>query len=244
MGLFYPAEVRSRDRLRYYAERFKVVEVNATFYRLPEATTFDSWFRQTPDDFIFALKASRFLSHLKRLKDPAEPVQLFLHRADGLKKKLGPILIQLPPNFKCDAQRLRAALEAFPRNLRLTVEFRHESWFTDEIREILTEFHAALCLADRKGSLVSPPWRTADWGYVRFHQGEGESLPCYKRETLRRRAEEIADRWGKRETVFVFFNNDPGGCALRDAIIFGEELSSLGCAVTRLPDPQSIVSGQ
>jgi uncharacterized protein YecE (DUF72 family) len=184
--LFYPAKLPQKARLEYYAKRFSIVEVNATFYRLPEAGVFESWRRHSPRDFVFALKASRYLTHLKRLKDPEGPVELFLERAGGLKEKLGPILIQLPPNFKIDVQRLRSALASFPRQLRLAVEFRHDTWFSEEVRGTLRDFKAALCLADRKGTRVSPLWRTADWAYIRFHQGEGKKAPCYRRETLRR----------------------------------------------------------
>ncbi|MDQ6741669.1 MAG: DUF72 domain-containing protein, partial [Candidatus Dormibacteraeota bacterium] len=141
---FYPKEVRQREWLRYFAERFETVELNNSFYHLPEASSFERWREETPDGFVVAVKMSRYLTHLKRLKDPEEPVALFMERASHLRPKLGPVLVQLPPRMKADPERLEAALDAFPQGVRVAVEFRDDSWFDHTTRRVLEERGAAL----------------------------------------------------------------------------------------------------
>jgi len=132
--VFYPPKLPQRGWLEYFAKRFQTTEVNNTFYNLPDASVFEHWEKVAPHDFLFALKMSRFLSHLKRLRDPEEPVERFLERARRLGGKRGPILIQLPPSMRVDAGRLKTTLAAFPASERVAVEFRHESWFVPEVR--------------------------------------------------------------------------------------------------------------
>jgi uncharacterized protein YecE (DUF72 family) len=228
---FYPPGTPTL--LGYYAGRFRTVEINASFYRLPERAVFEKWARETPEDFVFAVKASRFLTHLKKLKDPEEPVRRLMERCSGLGTKLGVLLVQLPGNFRRHDERLEAALQAFPADVRVAVEFRHDSWFADDIKRLLERHGAALCIADRRGELVSPLWRTADWAYVRLHQGELSPLPCYVTDTLKARARMLADVWGLQSDQFVYFNNDTGGCALDDAKRFAEEALKIGLAPTR-----------
>ena len=187
-GTFYPPSVAQARWLETYADGFATVESNNAFYRLPERHVFEAWAERTPDDFMMAVKMSRFLTHLRRLRDPAEPVQRFLDRARGLGRKFGPVLIQLPPQLRADPDRLAATLERFPRDVRVAVEFRHDSWFTDETRTLLERHGAALCLADRLG-VLTPMWRTADWTYLRFHEG---------RATPRRSARQSAAPWRSR----------------------------------------------
>jgi uncharacterized protein YecE (DUF72 family) len=231
---FYPRGVAQRRWLEWFAERFQTVELNNSFYRLPAETAFDGWRDGTPDDFRFAVKMSRFLTHIKRLRDPQDPVSLFCSRAERLGPKLGPVLVQLPPRLEADPDRLAAALACFPRDVRVAVEFRDASWFTDAVRQVLEEHRAALCLAD--GAAVSvPTWRTADWGFVRFHWGGGTPEPCYPRATLRRWADRLAQTWSADADVFVYFNNDQLGCAIRDAAAFAEEATRAGLAPTRVP---------
>ena len=160
LGRFYPRKPRLEDDLAFYAARFQTVELNGTFYRLPEAETFADWAARVPGDFIFAVKASRYLTHIKRLNDPEEPVQRLMTRAARLGAKLGPVLVQLPPNMKRDVGRLQRALDAFPRDVRIAVEFRHDSWYVDEVRDLLARSGAALCLADRGSQMITPEWRT------------------------------------------------------------------------------------
>ncbi|MBA3350158.1 MAG: DUF72 domain-containing protein [Actinobacteria bacterium] len=232
---FYPASMPQAAWLEHYAERFQTVEVNNAFYRLPEPDTFAAWARRTPDDFVVGVKASRYLSHIKRLREPQEPVERFLSHAGHLGAKLGPVLLQLPPTFRCDIALLRETLSCFGRRARVVVEFRHPSWFTDQVRSVLTEHDAALCLADRESRCVTPLWRTATWGYVRWHSGRAEPPPCYGRTALRSWAERIAGLWGPGEDVFAYFNNDPLGCAPRDAGEFALEAKRADLQPTRVP---------
>ncbi|MDP8969553.1 MAG: DUF72 domain-containing protein [Actinomycetota bacterium] len=234
-GALYPRRLPTARWLDYYAARFATVEINNSFYRLPDRETFQRWAASTPDDFVLCPKASRYLSHLKKLKDPAEPVSRFLDSARGLGAKMGPVLLQLPGNFHANAQRLGAALERFGPDVRVAVELRHHSWFTDEVRELLQAHGAALCLADRGSNLVTPAWRTADWGYLRFHEGSGSPHPCYGRSAIVSRARLLADLWGPDAQLYVFFNNDPRGCALRDARRFASACARQGLRPTRVP---------
>jgi uncharacterized protein YecE (DUF72 family) len=235
-GVFYPKPARGLDELAFYAERFASVELNGTFYKLPDADVFADWKSRVPEDFTFVVKASRFLTHIKRLRDPEEPVQRLMSRAERLGGKLGPVLLQLPPQLHLDAGRLRATLAAFPRGQRVAVELRHDSWFTSEIRSLLEEFNAPLCLADRGAEIISPEWRTADWGYIRFHSGSGRPPSCYTRKTLADRARMIERLFGSAD-VYAYFNNDGFGCAIRDASLFAKELVKFGLNPTRVPKP-------
>ncbi len=144
------------------------------------------------DDFRWTVKVSRYLTHMKRLREPEEPVARFLDHARGLGDKLGPVLLQLPPNLEANVADLRAVLEQFGSDVRVAVEFRHDSWFTSETRRVLEVNRAALCLADRGSRPVSPLWRTADWGYVRLHEGRARPHPCYGREALSSWAQRVA----------------------------------------------------
>lgn len=205
--------------LEHYAEHFETVELNNSFYNLPERRSFESWRERTPEGFRFAVKMSRFLTHIKKLNDPEEPVGRFLERAAGLGAKLGPVLLQLPPSLQASPERLDAVLALFPKTVRVAVEFRHDSWYSEEVRELLNRHGAGLCLADspvRK----TPEWRTTDWGFVRFHEGLATPRPCYGEDALNTWVERIRRLWKPEEEVFVYFNNDTRSCALRDAGTF------------------------
>jgi uncharacterized protein YecE (DUF72 family) len=241
-GRFYPSKLPVSAWLEAYAAAFATVESNAAFYRLPERRTFVDWAARTPADFVMAVKVSRYLTHIRRLREPAEAVARFVDRVAGLGDKLGPVLLQLPPQMRCDAERLDATLAEFPADLRVAVEFRHPTWFVDEIRALLTERRAALCLADRRGPLT-PFWRTAAWTYLRFHEGRAAPAPCYGRVGLRSWACRLADGWGPDEDCFVYFNNDPRGCAPRDAARFARVVAAAGRRPTRVPLVRSIRAG-
>jgi uncharacterized protein YecE (DUF72 family) len=226
-GRFYPKDLPQTEWLPFYAARFETVEVNNTFYRLPKRETFVRWGEATPTGFVVTVKASRFITHIKRLKDPAESVRMFFERAEGLGDKLGPVLFQLPPRFKADLERLRALLGSLPQDVSAAFEFRDPTWDTEEVRELLDACGAALVLADR------PRWRvptvvTGGWSYVRFHQGQRLS-PHYRRGKLRRWAERIADMPARE--VYIYFNNDPEGAAVKDAVTMRSLLTEKGCAV-------------
>jgi uncharacterized protein YecE (DUF72 family) len=235
-GLFYPEDLRQADWLDHYSRRFQTVEVDNTFYRLPAAETFAAWAERTPPRFCMALKTSRYLTHVRRLRDPAEPVQRFMDRARRLGDKLGPLLIQLPATFQADPPRLADALDCFPAGVRLAFEPRHASWFTDATQAVLSDRNVALCLADSRGKLTGPLWRTADWTYLRFHEGTGSPHPCYVERTLAEWADRLAQTWGKRCHAYVYFNNDAHGCAVRDASRFALVARDAGLATSQVPD--------
>lgn len=231
---FYPAATRPDAHLGFYAERFAAVEVNSTFYRLPNKGTFERWRNGVPGDFVFALKASRYLTHVRRLREPDEPVARLMERASVLGPHLGPVLLQLPPTLKVDPDRLDATLAAFKDAVRVAVEPRHASWFVDDVRAVLTERGAALCVADG-GPVEFPSWQTTDWAYLRFHGGTGRPRTCYTRRELNRLASRLLDETGPIEQGYCFFNNDSCGCALRDARLFADLAAGLGLDVTRVP---------
>jgi uncharacterized protein YecE (DUF72 family) len=239
---FYPRGVAQSQWLEYFAARFATVESNAAFYRLPEAATFAAWARRTPDDFVMAVKASRYLTHILRLNQPEEPVRMLVERAGELGSKLGPILIQLPPSMRIALTRLERTLDAFPAHWRVAVEFRHKSWFTDEVQRVLTDRQVALCLADRVGP-ITPIWRTADWTYVRFHWGRSNPIPCYGRQALASWVQRLSEHWSPGEDAFVYFNNDPRACALRDARIFDLLGVHAGWEATRIPRAAEVTLG-
>ncbi|GAC1339190.1 MAG: DUF72 domain-containing protein [Candidatus Dormibacteria bacterium] len=168
------AGLPQRAWLPHYAESFATVELNTTFYSLPQLTSVENWVASTPADFCFAAKASRYLTHLKRLRDPLPAVEVYLERLDPLLRagRLGPVLIQLPPSFEVDRARLQSCLAAFPGTQRLALEVRHPSWFCGEVRALLERHDVPLCLSDRRG-IREPEWRTASWGYPAFPRG-----PC------------------------------------------------------------------
>lgn len=240
---FYPKDVPQKVWLEYYAQRFQTVEVNNAFYRLPPYETFRAWAARTPPDFVVVVKVSRYLTHIKRLRDPEEPVGRFVAHARGLGSKLGPLLVQLPPTLKVDVDALDEVLRLFGPGLRVTVEFRHDSWFVDDVRKVLERHNAALCFADRWSKPISPLWRTADWGYVRFHEGAARPHPCYGKTALASWAERIAELWGPDDEVYAFFNNDPQGCALRDARWFAAAAEGVGLKPTRVLGPRDVRVG-
>jgi uncharacterized protein YecE (DUF72 family) len=232
-GRFYPREVPHRLWLEHYAAAFGTVEVNNAFYRLPERATFESWRERTPADFVVTVKASRFLTHVKRLKEPEEPVARLMDRAAGLGGKLGPVLLQLPPTLPADPAALDRTLRAFPTGVRVAVEPRHSSWWTDAVREVLQRHSAALCWSDRKGRPQTPLWRTADWGYLRLHEGRATPWPRYGRAALDSWTARLAEGFSD---IYVYFNNDPGCAAITDAVAFARLAERRGLPIGRAPE--------
>jgi uncharacterized protein YecE (DUF72 family) len=244
-GVLYPPGLPQRRWLEYYAGCYGTVENNGAFYRLPGRETFAGWRARTPEGFVMAVKASRYLTHIRRLRDPAEPVQRLMQAAAGLGDRLGPVLLQLPPNLPADAGALDASLREFSRfpGVRVAVEFRHDSWWADDIRELLTRHNAALCWADRLGRPVTALWRTADWGYLRFHEGRARPWPRYGRQALRSWVRRICATWPAAADVFAYFNNDQGGAAVGDAAAFASLARAEGRPVARAGVPD-IDAGQ
>lgn len=213
-GLFYPPGLRKKEWFAHYAGKFDTVEINNSFYRLPSPKAFDSWRKQAPPGFCYVLKFSRYGSHVKRLKDGRSTIRRFLHVARRLKELLGPILVQLPPNWHVNTERLSAFLEAAPRSHRWAFEFRNPSWLCEEVFSLLGRHNAALCIHDM---ITDHPRRiTADWVYLRFH-GDRYS-GSYTPAALKIQAAWIEQQLDDGKDVFAYFNNDIGGHAVRNAI--------------------------
>jgi uncharacterized protein YecE (DUF72 family) len=218
-GAFYPRSIRAGDRLAYYAEHFPTVELNVTFYRMPAADAFRGWRDAVPDDFRFAVKASRYLTHTLRLAEPEGPVDYLLERACLLGDRLGVVLLQLPPSLALDAARLDRALRAFGGRVSVAVEPRHRSWFVDETWDVLRQHGAAFVLADRRGP-ITPLVATAPWTYLRLHAGRSSPRPCYGDRALRSWVERLETLGPAGRRGWVYFNNDHRACAVRNAATF------------------------
>lgn len=212
-GDFYPRDLAKRDWFAHYAEHFDSVEINNTFYRLPDAGVFEAWREQAPPSFRYALKYSRYATHLKHLIDPEEALERFLERAERLRSRLGPILVQLPPHWKADPERLDAFLRAAPRRHRWAVELRDPDWLRDEVYDVLRSRGAALVIHDLLDD--HPRQLTADWTYLRFHgRRYGGS---YSPQALSGQAGRIRHWLCEGRDVYAYFNNDRGGHAPRNA---------------------------
>jgi uncharacterized protein YecE (DUF72 family) len=215
-GDFYSQSLPTGRWLEHYAAVFDTVELNNSFYRLPDRGTFERWRDRTPGGFLFAVKASRFLTHMKKLKDPDEPVSRFFDRARGLGPRLGPVLYQLPPRWPLDIGRLRAFVDALPEGERHAIEFRDPSWYADEALAALEGAGVALCLHDMAGS-AAPRVRVGTFSYLRFH-GTVRYGGGYGDDQLDDWATWIDGERATNRDVFAYFNNDIGGHAPRDAI--------------------------
>ena len=200
-GRFYPEKMKEPEMLGFYAQRFPTVEINNTFYRMPSRDVLARWAGETPDGFTFVLKAPQRITHQKRLGDVAADLDYFLGTSEAMGPKLGPLLFQLPPYLKKDIARLRSFLELLPATCRAAFEFRHETWFDDEVRAALRERKAALCAADtEEGGAAAEVVPTADWGYLRLRRAD------YGAEQLRSWTDRIrAQPWRE---AFVFFKHE------------------------------------
>lgn len=218
-GPFYPAGIRAEEMLNYYVRHFQTVEINNSFYHLPSRQTFRLWNEQAPPQFLYAVKASRYITHLKKLNDPAASVEKFFEHASALEKKIGPILFQLPPHWHRDVARLKAFLEALPKGYRCAFEFRDPSWFDAGVDELLKEHNAALCVFDLAGQ-QSPQSLTANFAYLRLHgPAEQKYAGRYTRQQLHAWLE-LCGKWinqGARQ-VFIYFDNDQAGYAALNAL--------------------------
>jgi uncharacterized protein YecE (DUF72 family) len=215
-GPFYPPGLKPDGYLDHYARHFNTVEINNTFYKLPARETLADWRARTPAGFVFACKASRYITHMKKLKDPADSTRAFFAAVDALGGKLGPVLFQLPPRWRADPARLAGFLAALPGGRRYVFEFRDESWFTTGVYDVLAEHNAALCAYDLGGNR-SPVERTADFAYVRLHGPGGPYQGRYDGRTLAGWARRF-DRWrADGADVYCYFDNDEKGFAVDDA---------------------------
>ncbi len=215
-GVFYPERLKAKDELAWYATRFDTAEINGSFYRVPPDTMVDGWRDRSPEGFLFAWKASRFITHMKRLLDPHEPLELMFSRTDRLGPKLGPILFQLPPSMRRNDERLESFLEVLPAGRRYAFEFRHPSWYDEKVFASLERHDVALCISDHHHAPA--PWRrTASWAYVRGHGPGGRYWGRYPDETLQAWAAAIMAWRDEGRDVVCYFDNDPEGAAPRDA---------------------------
>lgn len=223
-GRFYPPGLGQSRWLRHYADNFDTVELNATFYRLQSESAFRRWYAETPPGFLFALKASRYLTHYRRLGDAAQPLALFRERAVLLADKLGPILFQLPPDLRRDDGLLRSFLAQLPAGCRYVVEFRHASWYGEAVYDLLAEHEVAFCLHDFPG-MASPLVATAPFLYARFHGEGGRYVGEYGAERLGDWARQIESLSVGRREAFAYFNNDTEAQAVRDALALRRALA-------------------
>jgi uncharacterized protein YecE (DUF72 family) len=217
-GPFYPEKTPASKMLEFYLHHFNTVELNNSFYRLPTEAAFDEWKRVTPANFVFAVKASRFLTHNKKLKDPEQALDNLLPRVVHLGDKLGPILFQLPPKWRINLERLEGLLQVLPRQFRYTFEFRELSWITADVEALLARFNAAFCIYELAG-YHSPIKVTADFAYVRLHgPAAGKYQGSYDEGRLGEWCRQI-NEWSKRlKAVYVYFDNDQAGFAAQNAL--------------------------
>ncbi|HEU4795342.1 MAG TPA: DUF72 domain-containing protein [Pyrinomonadaceae bacterium] len=216
-GVFYPPDMRPGQMFQFYAQHFDTVEINNSFYHLPSAKTFDNWRDSSPTRFTFAVKGSRFITHMKKLKDPVPSSEKFFDVADRLGKKLGPILFQLPPRWKVNVERLSEFLEALPGRHKYVFEFRDETWLVPEVYKVLRRHKAAFCIHDFADMKI-PNEITANFTYIRFHgPTSAKYFGSYSREQLQTWAERINEWSRSLSAIYVYFNNDPGGEAVKNA---------------------------
>ncbi|WP_192821772.1 DUF72 domain-containing protein [Rufibacter sp. LB8] len=220
-GTFYPVGTPSSQFTAYYLTKFQTVEINNSFYRLPTPETFAAWRDSVPEHFLFSVKASRYITHMKKLKEPQQGLQQFLGNAQGLGEKLGPVLFQLPPAWRVNVERFREFLQALPPYFRYTFEFREPSWYHPEIYALLRQHNHAFCIYDLAGH-QSPLEVTADFVYVRLH-GPGEKYQgSYTPEALQEWAN-LCLAWAEEgKDVFVYFDNDIGSHAPSNAMTLQE----------------------
>ncbi|WP_346838884.1 DUF72 domain-containing protein [Microbulbifer sp. SAOS-129_SWC] len=212
---FYPAELPEPEWLSFYAGQLQSVEINRSFYRLPTRENFLCWHDATPDGFVFAVKASRYITHMRNLLQPRETLPPLLDAVAALGDKLGPLLFQLPPRWNANRERLEAFLRVLPRGLQVVFELRNQSWHSEEILALLADFNAAFCIYDL-GGITSPREITADFLYLRLHGPVDTYRGYYDVATLRRWA-----RWLREQRVdraYIYFDNDESAYAVRNAL--------------------------
>lgn len=216
-GVFYPKKLRGEAWLNHYASFFGTVELNNTFYQLPEASTFRHWYRETPRRFVFAVKGSRFITHMKKLQAPRGALNRFLRRVSILKEKLGPVLFQLPPRFRCNLERLADFADLLPAGHRYAFEFRDPTWFVPEVYVILRKRGLGFCIFSLK-ELPCPEVITARYVYVRFHGPGAKYAGRYSEVELRVWARRIRGWLSEGLDVYSYFNNDERGYAVANAM--------------------------
>lgn len=213
---FYPAGMAKSKWFVHYAGHFDTVEINNTFYNLPKEQTIRTWHDRAPEDFLYSVKASRYITHIKRLKEVDEGLTRFFETIDPLKEHLGPVLYQLPPSLRKDIGLLGTFLKQLPKGRKAVFEFRHDSWYEQDVYDLLSRHKAALCIHDMAGRF-SPRVVTSPITYVRFHGVVGKYEGSYSTETLREWAVWVKEQAAAGLGVYAYFNNDASGYAVRDA---------------------------
>jgi uncharacterized protein YecE (DUF72 family) len=217
IGNFYPEDLKKKDWFSFYMEHFHTLELNAPFYRLPKHETFEGWRKKTSEDFIFSVKASRYITHQKKLLEPEQPLSYLFERIDLLEEKLGPVLFQLPPALKFDRKRFSNFLDALPSGYRMTFEFRNHTWYDEEVFDLLSEHNHAFCIYELEYHM-SPLITTADWIYIRLHGPEEKYQGYYPESAMGWWAKQIS-QWQKQgKDVYLYFDNDQNGYAAFNAL--------------------------
>jgi uncharacterized protein YecE (DUF72 family) len=225
-GPFYPAGLPKSKWFEFYAQHFDTVEINNTFYHQPKPQTFKNWQKQAPKNFLFTVKANRFITHIKRLKDPEEPLERFFDGARLLKSNLGPILYQLPPSMHKDLGRLESFIKCLPKKSPSIFEFRHKSWFSDDTYELLDKFDVGFCTHDLV-DVPTPQVITGRLIYLRFHGPTGRYQGNYTKAMLKNWADWIKENIKNVHSVYAYFNNDIDGHAIKNAKTLKELLCIL-----------------
>lgn len=224
--LFYPPKLPVKRWYEHYSATFSTVELNTSFYHLPKRETFDKWRDQAPPGFRYAVKAPRFITHMKKLKESAEPVEEFIGRARGLGPTIGPILYQLPPKWLCNRERLEEFIALLPPDLTHVFEFREKSWINEEVLALLDGRHVSFCVHDMPGS-ATPRWAAGPIAYIRFHGGEGKYWGRYSEEGLLGWTDWIVEQSRTGRDVWAYFNNDIDAHAIDDALTLRAMVSQI-----------------
>jgi len=225
-GPFYPDDLSEKDFLSFYSNYFDTVEINNSFYRLPEKRTCKQWHKAVKDDFIFSVKASRYITHIKKLNYPEHSLPLFLSTIYTLRKKLGPVLFQLPPSWRLNIKRLEDFLAQLPPKKRYTFEFRNETWFDDSVYNLLSKYNVAFCLWDLKGKM-SPEIVTADFVYIRLHgPTENAYEGSYSKMHLNKWARKFRKWVSQGKDIYCYFDNDQSGFAAKNALALKQIINS------------------
>jgi len=222
--LFYPPDLPKSKWFEHYAQHFDTVEINNTFYQLPKEVSLQRWHEQAPKNFLYAVKANRYITHIKKLKDTSEALERFFERIGLLKSRLGPILYQLPPSLHKDLDLLTNFIKLLPKKLPAVFEFRHDSWFSEDTFKLLNKLGAGFCVHDLAGK-ETPRVVTADIIYVRFHGPTGRYRGNYSKSMLQTWAEWLKSHAKEARSIYAYFNNDIGGHAIQNAKTLREQLS-------------------
>ncbi len=225
IGKFYPEDLKQKDWLQFYIDKgLHTVELNNPFYHLPTKKTFENWNKQAPRDFIFAVKASRYITHMKKLLEPEKSLKNFISNVKGLNEKLGPVLFQLPPRWKYNSSRFKEFLQSLPENFRYTFEFRNETWWNDEALNLLNEYKCAFCIFELAGQ-ITPNEVTTDFVYVRLHGPGNKYQGKYDTKTLTTWKNNFLKWHQQKKAVYCYFDNDDSAYAAENAIELNEMIN-------------------